>query len=205
MNNEKNAEPGRRHRLANNPIVQWATRHVRSFVCDVPRPRSFRARVAEVVFLVLLILSRDGFVPAGVLGCIYFGSNGLILGPPAVWLAGLLVQRSMGLRGRDLRHGFFVRMLERGNGQPPGILERLIERLRGDELTLAKCHLVAGAYGLAKQQLQTVGTEKERQRIHAELDRKVLEILYHRVDVTDIGSQATPSVEGIAKGAAERS
>jgi len=149
-----------------------------TFLPNVPRPQSFRARMADALFVFFLLPARFGFIIGGVVGGLAAQTTGFFLGLLAGGIVGFWIRRSLGLRGRNLTHGFFVRMWERGNGSGRKLLEALVEWLRGDDLTPRTCRLLASAYGEAQRDLQSGPSVAERRGIHGELERKVRAVLY---------------------------
>ena len=88
------------------------------------------------------------------------------------------MRRSMGIRGPDSYHGFFTRMRERANGRRCGLLERLIESIRGNAFTTDKCRRITLAYDRAMERLDRATTESQKIAVLEELDREVKAISY---------------------------
>jgi len=144
----------------------------------IPRPGSFRARMADVVLAFFVLLARFGFIIGLVAGSFAADIKGFFLWLLAGVLGGFCLRRSLGLRGRNLTHGFFVRMWERGFGNPPKLLESLVEKVRGDKLTPRTCRVLTSAYEETNRALQSSPSAEERRGINEELGRKVIAALY---------------------------
>jgi hypothetical protein len=169
-----------------------------TFLPEISRPQSFRQRIADGLFAFFVLLARFGFVIGGVIGCFVDTQNSFLPGLLAGAVAGFLIRRSLGLRGRNLTHGFFVRMLERGNGNSSKLLESLIERVRGDDFTPRQCRVATSAYAEAQRELQSCPSDDERRTILEELDRKVTAALYGGMvssPVSDSGCQGSDMME----------
>jgi len=149
-----------------------------SLLPNLPRLPTKRGKIADCVFVVLLLVSRGGFAVGALLGAVLHGAVGFCLGLAGGLIVGLWMRRSLGLRRRRLTQGFVVRMLERGNNDRPKLLESLVEWLRGYRLTPKQCRLIAAAHAKATRRLQTCGSPPERREILKERDREVLEAAY---------------------------
>lgn len=149
-----------------------------TFLPGFSRPRTFRQRMADAVFLFFAALARFGFLIGGLVSRFLMTVESWLPGVLVGVAAGLLIRRSLGLKGRNPTHSFFVRAWERANGGSPRLLEWFIERLRGGVLTLRQCRALSSAYAECQRELQSCPSETERRRIHRELDRKVSAVLY---------------------------
>jgi hypothetical protein len=155
---------------------------------DVPRLASARSKMADCVFVLLLLCSRIFFLIGAVLGALVHGFVGFVLGMATGTLIGFWMHRSLGLRGRDLTHGYHFRMYERGLGERPRLLEALVEAARGNRLIVVQCRRIASAYAEAARQLQSCDSLEERVTIVAKRNRQVREIAF--------GERATADHEG---------
>ena len=177
MNIEYENPPGQ---LGSNVVKIVKLAFVRYFALlpKVPRPRSFRRQATDMVLALFVLLARYG----SIFGVLWAGfavdTRGVLLRAAVGVIGSFWMRRSLGLRGGNLTHGFFVRMWERGVGDRPKLLESLIEKLRGDKLTPRRCRLVTSAYDEAKRALQSGPSGQERRNIREELNRKVLAVLY---------------------------
>ncbi|MDE3067745.1 MAG: hypothetical protein KGJ60_09360 [Verrucomicrobiota bacterium] len=147
----------------------------RSLLPDIPRSSSFRDRMADGLFVLLTIFSRSAFIVGAVLGTREHGFTGFCFGLLAGWGLGFWVRRSLGLRKGDLTEAFYIRMVNRGDGAPPRLLEALIETLRGQRLDVRQCQRIGNAYLNASRRLQSYDSPAERAQILDELDRRVFE------------------------------
>jgi hypothetical protein len=145
---------------------------------DVPRLPTVRGKIADCVFVLLLVCSRFLFVIGAVAGAMIHGFLGFAAGLAAGMILGFCLSRSLGLRGLDMTQGFHFRMYERGYGKPAGKLEALVEWLRGHRLTMPQCRQITTAYAEAVRQLQSCDSAAERASIIAKRNRRVLEIIY---------------------------
>jgi hypothetical protein len=143
----------------------------------VPRSTTGRAKLAEALYLFLFILSYILFAVAGLLGYLFRQAYGLAIFGLLGYGAGVWIRRSLGLRGRKRTTGFFMRMRERAQGARPGLLEWLLEKVSGREVTQAKCKAVVLAYEKSVKGLKGAKTTEEQNKILAELDRRVQQIL----------------------------
>jgi hypothetical protein len=145
---------------------------------DVPRLPSVRNKVADCVFAILSLCSRIFLVVGAVTGAMLHGFVGFFIGLIAGAIIGFWMRRSLGLKGKNLTHGYHSRMYERGLGGGPRLLEGLLEAVRGDRLAMTQCRGIASAYAEAARQLQSCGSAQERAIILAKRHRQVLEIVY---------------------------
>jgi hypothetical protein len=155
------------------------------FLPRLPKRRSVRDRIADGLFVVLYLASWCAFLAGTLAGSIFIGLKGLLGGFVAGWLLGMWMRRSLGIRDRDLTHGYFVHMFERGNGQPPGRLESFLEIVRGRRLNLSQCRRIAGIQAEAKRRLASSDSPEERVEILAERDRKLLKSPYVEIELSD--------------------
>lgn len=144
----------------------------------MPREMTRRERAVDLVFLNLQVFSQWTWAAGGVAGFALAGWWGAAAGVPAGWLFGRWMRYSLGRRGANPTEGFFIRMRERAEGSRRGLLEWVLEKARGNEFTRAKCAAIWGAWAQALEQLRAAASPHERQRILAELDRRVKKISY---------------------------
>jgi hypothetical protein len=142
-----------------------------------PRQQTAAEKRADRIYGVLVIASEFFFLLFAFVGYIRYDLYGLLLAGAAGYLAGILLRRSLGMRGRKANTGFFKRMRERGKGSRPGLLEGWLERMSGNELTPARCASVAQVYEKAVQRLRQASTLEEQNRILADLDQRVYKLL----------------------------
>ena len=146
---------------------------------NMPRNFTRHERVADWLFVSLQIGSWIAFVVLGVLGY-YFYRNviaALVCGAVG-FLVGIWIRHSMGLRGRNPTEGFYLRMRQRAEGSRCGVLEWILEKIRGNEFSQSKCRAISDAYSEAMRQLEGSSSDDERMAILHELDRKVKKISY---------------------------
>jgi hypothetical protein len=146
-----------------------------------PRPNTLRSRLADGLFKFLLLMSRCTVVTGAILCGSYAKTNGFkwfVIGLLVGWAVGFWIRLSLGMRAWDRTYGFYDRLLERGNGAPPKLLESLVEKLRGSEFTPSQCRMVAGAYAEMQRQLHLCDSRAERRKLFDALERKALGILY---------------------------
>lgn len=146
----------------------------------MPRDFTRRERVADWLYIGLQVCSKLAFVVLGVLGYLYQSIFAAFVGVALGFLVGIWIWHSMGNRGWDANEGFFLRMHERAEGSRRGVLEWVIEKIRGNEFSQAKCRAISDAYNEATQQLKLSRIDNERMTILRELDRKVKAISYDR-------------------------
>lgn len=144
---------------------------------DIPRRATRRTRLAGTVTALFVFMARYSFLIGGLWGGIQTGGRGFLVGTCAGAMFGFLIRRSLRLRRHDLKHGFFVRMKERGNGDHAGFLEYLIERLHGDRFDARTCRILSGFYLEMQRDLQSCSAVAERRQAREKLDQKVSAIL----------------------------
>lgn len=167
---------------------------------DLPRSHLVRGRIANALFATLFVFSWGAFLVGELIGTTYFGTKGFFIGLPAGWILGMWIRRSLGVCNRNLTRGFFIRMLDRGNGSPARLLESWVEALRGRRLTMVDCRALVGIRGEATRRWQAYDSPEERERIRWEQDQRILRVLYGGVDTSETVSQAAvESLEGTAK------
>jgi hypothetical protein len=145
---------------------------------NMPRRMTSREKIADTIYLNLQIFSRLLFIATAIIGYYFYQLFGIILFAILGYILGILIRRSLGLRGKDPYVGFFIRMKERAEGSRRGILEWTIEIIRGNEFTQKKCLAIANVYSETKQKLIQCSSESERKKIIEELDQKVKQISY---------------------------
>jgi hypothetical protein len=132
-------------------------------------------------------LVRSSFIIGATVGGYCTGAKGFVIGIAAGGIAGFWIKRGTGLRGRDLTRGFFVRMNERGVGSSPGLLELLIEKIRGREITPHQCRLLAAAYAEFQRALQACDSVAERDELCKTLDWRVQAAFYGEYEPSATG------------------
>lgn len=131
------------------------------------------------LFVCLQVIAALLFVAGGLVGYFFFQVTGLILGSAGGFMAGVWMRRSMGLRGAA-PHGFYLRMKERADGSPRGLLELILEKLRGNDFTPEKCLAISKIYARTMEGLQNAHTEDDVRSLLRELDERTKDISYDR-------------------------
>lgn len=149
-----------------------------SFLPNIPRLSTIRSKVADAVFVLLLLVSRFCFLIGAIVGAKNYGFKGFLIGLIGGAALGFWMRRSLGVRGRNLTQGYHLRMYERGCGKHPGTLESFIEMLRGTRLSMMQCRLIACAFAEAARAIQSCDSTQEEAAILQKRDRKILEIAY---------------------------
>lgn len=144
----------------------------------MPRKMTSREKNADSLFLHLQIISRLIFIVTAILGYYLYQIAGAIFFAILGYIFGIMIRRSLGIRGKDPIIGFYIRMQERGSGSRRGILEWMIENARGNEFTQEKCQAITAAYNEARQELNHCSSKSEREEILEKLDEKVKSISY---------------------------
>lgn len=134
-------------------------------------------RLADQVYVALQILSYFLFLFGGIIGYIFYQFYGMVLFSSLGYLGGVWARRSLGIRGMKHTTGFFIRMRERALGSKPGLLEWLLERVSRNQFTPAKCRAVVQIHERAVKQLKQSRSTEEQNRILADLDKRVKQIL----------------------------
>jgi hypothetical protein len=148
---------------------------------SIPRLPSLRDKIADCIIVVLVFLARASFLLGPIVGGFYGGAKGFMIGLGTGGIAGFWIRHSAGLRGRDSTHGFFVRMGERGLGSSFGLLEWVIEKVRGCELAPVQCRLLASAYAEFQRSLQSCHLAEERDALYKELERSMHIAFYGKI------------------------
>jgi hypothetical protein len=148
----------------------------------IPWNSSIRDKIADALLALFVLSSRLLFIVGGIVGNVYAGGKGLVIGIFAGGVVGFWIRRSVGIRGRDLTHGFFIRMSQRGVGSSPALLEWLVEKVRGQEITAYQCRLIASAYAEFQRALQACGSVEERDELCKTLTRSVRAALYGKTE-----------------------
>lgn len=156
--------------------------HYMGLLPAIPRRSSFRDKMADGLLALFVVTSRFLFIVGGMIGSVYAGGKGLVIGILLGGVVGFWIRRSMGMRGRDLTHGFFIRMSQRGLGSSPALLESLVEKVRGQEITAYQCRLLASAYAEFQRALQACGSVEERDELCKTLTRSVRAALYGKTE-----------------------
>lgn len=141
------------------------------------RSTTRREQLADNLYIALQILSHSLLFIGGIFGYAFYQFYGLILFGALGYLSGVWMRRSMGIRGLKPTTGFFIRMRERALGSRPGLLEWLLEKISLNEFTQAKCRAVTQAHERAVKKLKQTDSAEEQNRILADLDKKVKQIL----------------------------
>lgn len=144
----------------------------------VPRELSQREILADRLFLSIQILSYVLFAIGGFAGYYLFQIYGLLIFGVLGYLIGIWMRRSAGIRGEKLTTGFFARMRERALGSRPGLLEAILEKISQDECSQAQCRAVTQAHERAVKQLKLAKSPEEQNKILADLDKRIKQILY---------------------------
>jgi hypothetical protein len=116
------------------------------------------------------------FVITGLIGYIIFKFYGIILGVFIGYILGKFIKYSMGIRGKNPNHGFYIRLRERANGKRCHFLEYLIEKARGSELTRDKCVAITNEYDKALNKIKFISDNDEKLKVLLELDKRTKEI-----------------------------
>jgi len=145
----------------------------------LPRRLTKRERIANHVFLWIQLgrlLLPVGF---GWFGAVRFGAWGAAAGGAAGLVACLWMRRSAGVRrDRPGRPGWYVRIRERADGDPRGVIEWFLETLRGNALTLDRCRRIAALEDDATARLARVPDRGAQEKILIRLDADVKAICY---------------------------
>lgn len=145
---------------------------------QMPRRLTSRERISDQVYFFLQLSSRFVFIAGGIVGYAAWGGIGGVVLTLSGFLFGLWMRHSLGVRGPDQFHGFFNRMKERANGSRRGLLEWVIESIRGSGFTPTKCKSIAAAYELAMSQLSSTTSPGQQRAILQQLDVEVKRISY---------------------------
>jgi hypothetical protein len=145
---------------------------------SAPVTLSRREKIADRLFVYLQLISIFLFLFAGLIGYSLYQFRGLLIFALSGYLIGVWMRRSLGIRGIKPTTGFFIRMRERASGSKPGLLEWLLEKLSCNEFSRTKCKAVVQANERAVKLLKQTKSTGEQNRILADLDRKVHQILY---------------------------
>jgi hypothetical protein len=147
-------------------------------ISHMPRRLTARERLADHVFFYLQITSWFAFIVSGIVGYAFDGLSGCVVLLAGGWLLGIWIRRSLGRRGSDPFHGYFRRIRERENGSRRGVLEWVIETLRGSGFTVSKCQAITAAYDRAMTQCRSTSSPAQQQAILQRLDAEVKRISY---------------------------
>jgi hypothetical protein len=160
------------------PTRDYGLESLSDGISRMPRKLTTRERLADHVFFYLQITSRFVFVIGGIGGYELNGPLGSIVAITCGWLVGIWMRRSLGIRGPDPFHGYFRRIRERAEGSSRGLLELVIEFLRGGGFTVSKCREITAAYDHAMGEAQAARLPDQRQAILLRLDAEVKRISY---------------------------
>lgn len=147
-------------------------------IVRMPRKRTSREKFADDLYLFLQIGSKFTSLFAGIAGYAWYGLSGALGALLLGFITGWWIRRSLGIRGPNRGIGFFVRKCERAHGSRRGVMEWLIETIRGNEFTVQKCRAICAAYQETVAKVRGGADEAESARLLAELDRRVKEISY---------------------------
>jgi hypothetical protein len=145
-----------------------------------PVEKTGSQKLVERLFIALQVLSHLLLILGGLLGYFFYQFYGSLLLAGLGYLAGVWLRRSLGIRGAKATTGFFQRIRERAQGARPELLESLLEGLSRSPLTPAKCRTMIQVYDRAVKQLKQAPTQAEKNRILAELDRRVNQLYWGR-------------------------
>ena len=145
---------------------------------QMPRRLTARERFADSLFFYLQTISHFTFVIGAIVGYAFKGLDGFILLTGGGFIFGIWMRRSLGIRGPNQFEGFFRRIEERANGSRRGMLEWVIETLRGSGFTISKCKDITKAYEQAKIQLSSASSPDQQKEILKKLDENVKKISY---------------------------
>ena len=143
-----------------------------------PRVLNPQEKLADRVFVYLQIISYILFAIGGVLGYYRYQFYGLLIFGALGYLIGIWMRRSMGIRGDKPTNGFFMRMRERASGSRPGLLESVLERIGQNEISQAQCIAVIQVHERAVKQLKQTKSSEDQNKILADLDKRINQILY---------------------------
>jgi hypothetical protein len=147
-------------------------------IVRMPRRRTEAERRGDRLFLHLQTLSSIVCLLFSILGGALQGWTGAGIGLVAGFLARFWMRRSMGLRGSNPHDGFFIRMRERADGKNRGLLEILIEHVRGLPLTREQCAEITKAWNETCARLERTTGAEERRALLEELDARIKRISY---------------------------
>ena len=147
-------------------------------ISSMPRRLSRREWMADHFFYYLQLVSKLGFLARGIVGYAVWGWIGCVALAVGCILSGVLIRRSVGLRGPDPFQGWYRRMRDRAEGSPAGLLERMMESLRGNKFTRVKCRAITAAYDTAMAELRLAVTREQQQAILKRLDSETKRISY---------------------------
>jgi hypothetical protein len=150
---------------------------------SIPSRPSARDKIADGLFAAFVFLARTSFLVGAIVGGYFQGAGGFVLGIAAGGIIGFWIRHSLGMRGRDLTYGFFIRMGQRGVGSPPGLLESLTEKIRGHEITPYQSRLLAGAHTEFQRALHYSTSLAERDESRRTFEGKVQIALYGELEI----------------------
>jgi len=141
----------------------------------MPRRMTRREKQADQVYLFLQLTSQLLFVFTAIFGYAWSGFRIAAVLAFIGFIVGWWIRYSLGIRGAN---GFFRRMCERAHGSRRGVLEWVIEKMRGNEFTQEKCKAICDAYENAMLRLRDAPDPATATRILEDLDKKVKEVSY---------------------------
>lgn len=145
---------------------------------NMPRRFTTRERLSDQLFFFLQMMSWFVFIIGGVIGYAINGLIDCVVFLAGGWLVGLWMRRSLGRRGSDPDIGYFRRIKERANGSRRGVLEWVIETVRGRGFTISKCQAITAAYEQAMTECNSTNSPDQQQEILKRLDAEVKRISY---------------------------
>jgi hypothetical protein len=141
---------------------------------------SERERFADNIYLLIQLFSSSMFIITGLIGWILRELPGLAAGVMVGFLTGRWMLRSIGKRGRDPFKGYYIRMRERAQGSRPGLLESLIEKIRGNAFNREKCLKIADAFDASMERVRSAVSMDEQREILVALSETTKRISYEK-------------------------
>lgn len=161
---------------------------------SIPREPSARNTVGDILLAAFVFLQRIFFIIGAVFVGIFASTKGVVIGIAAGGVAGFVIRQSLGLRGRDLTHGFFVRMRERGMDDSPGLLESAIEIVRGGLLTSHQCRSITSAYTEFQRDLRSCDSPDLREELYRSFERKIRTVFEGNTISAQTAQEPVPGV-----------
>ena len=144
----------------------------------MPRRFTLRERIADAFRLCLLTASGASVIAGVLVGYRFGGWTGITAGLAGGVVLGIWIRRSIGWRGPEGFHSWYKRIRERANGGRAGILEILIEAIRGHGFSQQKSKKIIDAYDMAMGKVRLANSIAEEQEIVDHLDKQVKRISY---------------------------
>lgn len=139
----------------------------------VLRRLTARERLAGHLSSCLQITSWFAFIVGGIVGYVVNGPIGCAVLLSAGWLLGIWIRRSLGQRGSDPCREHSGRIKERPDGSRRGVLEWVIETLRGSGPTVSKCKATTAAHEQTMVPCHSAESPAQKQAILQRLDEEV--------------------------------